>query len=391
VLDTPFPGWPAFTTEEIDAVSRVLASQRVNYWTGDEGRRFESEFATWCGCDHAIAVANGTLALDLALLGLGVGPGDEVVVTPRTFIASASCVVNRGATPIFADVDPNSQNITRESVETVLTPRTRAIICVHLSGWPCDMDAILDLAEEHGIYVIEDCAQAHGARYKGRSVGSLGHVAAWSFCQDKIMTTGGEGGMVTTSDRALWDRMWSLKDHGKTWSAVYETTHGPGFRWLHERFGHNWRLTEMQAAIGRIQLGRMPAWHTARTLNAERILATARDLPALVVPDVPDDLEHAWYKCYLVVDPDSLSAGWSRERIVMEINALGVPCYPGVCSEVYLEKAFRDGGLGPRTRLPNARKLGETAFMFLVHPTLGEAHIDLTCQALAEVMRYASR
>ncbi len=234
MLNGPFSPWPSFTQEEADAVSRVLLSNKVNYWTGQEGREFEKEFAAFAGTDYAIAVGNGTLALDLALKGLGIGPGDEVVVTPRTFLASATAVINAGAAPVFADVDPETQNITPATVAAVLTPKTRAIVCVHLAGWPCDMDGMMELAVEHNLFVIEDCAQAHGATYKGKPVGGLGHVGCWSFCQDKIMSTGGEGGMVTVNDRDLWSRMWSFKDHGHSWEAVYVCVLSPRFRWLHE-------------------------------------------------------------------------------------------------------------------------------------------------------------
>jgi len=249
----------------------------------------------------------------------------------------------------------------------------------------------MDLAEDRGLFVVEDCAQAHGARYRGRSVGSIGHVGAWSFCQAKITTTGGEGGIVTTSNREYWGRMWSYKDHGKSWEAVYEREHPPGFRWLHESFGTNWRMTEMQAAIGRIQLSRMEEWHAARVRNASRIWETARALPGLRVPEVPDHIEHAAYKCYVFVEPEDLRQGWSRDRIVQAVNERGVPCYTGSCSEVYLERAFDRTGWRPVERLPVARELGETSLMFLVHPTLTEAEIEKTCQVLAEVMRQAVR
>jgi len=389
VLNTPFPPWPSFTAEEADAARDVILSNRVNYWTGQECREFEREFAAWTGTRHAIALANGTVALDLALVGLGIGPGDEVVVTPRTFLASVSCVVNAGARPVFADVDPDSQNITAETIRAVLTPRTRAVICVHLAGWPCDMDPIMALAREHGLFVIEDCAQAHGARYKGRPVGSIGHVGAWSFCQDKIMTTGGEGGMVTTGDTDLWKRMWAYKDHGKSWDAVYERDHPPGYRWLHESFGTNWRMIEVQAAIGRIQLRRMDGWHAARLRHARRIWDAARALPALRVPEVPDDADHAAYKCYVFLRPEALAPDWSRERILREMSDQGVPVYSGSCSEVYLEKAFDGTDFRPAQRLPVARELGDTSLMFLVHPTLGDEHIDRTCEVLGAVMRRA--
>ena len=404
MLNTPFSPWPSFTTEEADAVRDVLLSNKVNYWTGTECREFEKEYAAWAGTRYAVALANGTLALDVALHALGIGPGDEVVVTPRTFIASVSCVVNAGATPVFADVDPDSGNLSAETIARVLTPRTRAVICVHLAGWPCDMDPIMALAEQHGLKVIEDCAQAHGARYKGRSVGSIGHVGAWSFCQDKIMTTGGEGGMVTTNDEALWRDMWSFKDHGKSYAAVYEREHPPGFRWLHEGFGTNWRMLEMQAAVGRIQLRRMAAWTAAREAHAEAILAVCRRHAVLRVPEfrcnaakcdpgcaARSGCVHAQYKCYAYVNPERLAEGWSRDRIAAEINARGVPCYQGSCSEVYLERAFDDTGWRPAERLPVARALGETSLMWLVHPTLTAAEIDQTCKVVDEVLGLAAR
>lgn len=390
MLNTPFSPWPSFSEEEADAVRNVILSNRVNYWTGQECREFEREFASWVGTGHAIALANGTVALDVALQALGVGAGDEVVVTPRTFLASVSSIVNAGAVPVFAEVDRDSQNITADTIRAVLTPRTRAVICVHLAGWPCEMDPIMVLAAEHGLKVIEDCAQAHGAHYKGRPVGSIGHVAAWSFCQDKIMTTGGEGGMVTTNDRPLWARMWSIKDHGKSWDAVYERQHPPGFRWLHESFGTNWRMLEVQAVIGRIQLQRMKDWHAKRLANAERIWSITRGLTGLRVPHLPADITHAAYKCYVFVEPSELREGWSRDRILDEINAQGVPCFSGSCSEVYLEKAFDGTGWRPVERLPVAKELGETSMMFLVHPTLTRVEIDKTCVALVEVMKKAA-
>lgn len=386
MLNTPFSPWPSFTQTEVDKVSEVLLSNKVNYWTGQEGREFEREFAAYFDSQYAIALGNGTLALDIAFQALDVGEGDEVVVTSRTFLASASSIVLAGAKPVFADVDADSQNITAATIEAVLTPKTKAIVAVHLAGWPCDMDAIMALAEKHHLYVIEDCAQAHGAKYKGRSVGSIGHVGAWSFCQDKIMTTGGEGGMVTTNDRDLWSKMWSFKDHGKSWEAVYEREHPAGFRWLHESFGTNWRLTEMQSAIGRIQLQRMPEWTRIRQQYAQQIWQTASELKGLRVPVLPAGVEHAAYKCYVFVEPSALQQGWNRDRIMSEIVARGVPCFSGSCSEVYLEKAFDGTDFRPEKPLPVARELGETSLMFLVHPTLTQAEIDKTCAVLQQVM-----
>ena len=386
MLNTAFEPWPSFTQEEADAVSRVLLSNKVNYWTGQECREFEKEFAQFAGTQYAVALANGTVALDVALKALGIGAGDDVIVTSRTFLASASSIVTAGANPIFADVEIDSQNISRRTIEAVLTPNTKAIICVHLAGWMCDMDPIMQLAEEKGLYVIEDCAQAHGAKYKGKSAGSIGHIGAWSFCQDKIMTTGGEGGMVTTNDENLWKKMWSYKDHGKNFDSIYNKQHPPGFRWLHDSFGTNWRMMEMQAVIGRIQLKKMSEWTAQRNANMEKIYAAFADSPYFTVHRPSDDYVHAAYKCYVQVNTDALPEGWSRDRIMTEINAEGVPCFSGSCSEVYLEHAFDDTPWRPKERLKNAQKLGETSLMFLVHPTLTENNIQTTKDVIQQVI-----
>ncbi len=386
-----FSPWPSFTEEERDAVDRVLASNRVNYWTGEEAREFEREFAAWCSTKHAVALANGTLALELALKAAGIGPGDDVIVTPRSFFASASCAVTVGARPVFADVDAESQNLSAATIEAALTPATRAVVCVHLAGLPCDMEPIMALAEEHDLVVIEDCAQAHGASYRGRPVGSIGHIAAWSFCQDKIMTTGGEGGMITTSSDELWSRVWSLKDHGKNWDTVYNTEHPPGFRWLHESFGTNARMLEVQAAIGRIQLKRMPEWRAGRAENASHLAKAAAPHRSVRLPQTPTDCEHAWYRFYLFAEPAAMASGWTRDKMVAEINERGVPCFHGACPAIYDERAFRDAGLRPDKPLPVATRLGETSMMLLVHPTLTADEIDRCRDVLDEVLGAASR
>jgi len=383
--------WPFFTQEEARAVQQVLLSNKVNYWTGSECHEFEKEFSIWSGVKYAVSIANGTLSLEIALRALEIGEGDEVIVTSRTFIASVSSIVNMGAIPIFSDVSLDSQNISTEFIRHKITNKTKAILCVHLAGWPCDMDEIMTLANENNLYVIEDCAQAHGAKYKGMSVGSIGHIGCWSFCQDKIMTTGGEGGMVTTNDELLWRNMWSQKDHGKDYETVYKQKHPKGFRWLHESFGSNYRMTEMQAAIGRIQLKKIQDWHNKRLENANKIWSVAKQCRGLRVPDIPEYIEHAAYKCYVFVSPSQLKKEWGRDRIINEINVLGVPCYSGSCSEVYLEKAFDNTVFRPKHRLTNAKKLGETSLMFLVHPTLTDVEIQRTCDVIFSVMKNATR
>lgn len=400
MLNTTFAPWPSFTQEEATTVHDVLLSNKVNYWTGTEGREFEKEFAVFTGCKHAIALANGTVALELALEALCIQQDDEVITTSYTFIASASAIVMRGAVPVLADVDPNSLNITAETIRAVITPKTKAIIAVHLVGNPCNMDPIMELAREHDLKVIEDCAQCHGATYKGRPVGSLGDAAAFSFCQDKIMTTGGEGGMLTTNDEDLWKRAWAFKDHGKSFDAVYNREHPPGFRWLHESFGTNWRMTEMQAAIGRIQLRRLPEWKKKRQENAAILTECFKKIPALRVMEVPAYIDHAYYKYYVFIRPEAFNQppasspqppGALRDQVMNAITAEGIPCFSGICPEIYLEKAFTDSGYGPKSRLPNAKALGETSLLFLVHPTLGEVEMRATCAAVEKVFERLGR
>ncbi len=391
VRTDPFPFWPHYDEDEITAVQNVLRSGKVNYWTGEQGRLFESEFAAFTETRHAIALANGTVALELALYALGIGQGDEVIVPCRTFIASASAAVMRGAKPVVADVDLNSQNITAQNIAAVLSSKTKAIITVHLSGWPCDMDPILELARERGIYVIEDCAQAHGALYRGRPVGSIGDIGTFSFCQDKIITPGGEGGMLVTNRRDLWEKAWAFKDHGKSFEAVYHREHPPGFRWLHESFGTNWRLTEMQSAIGRIQLRKLPTWLDIRTRNAAILTERLSPVRALRIPTLPPDIRHSFYKYYVFVKTDLLKPGWDRNRIQAALEKEGIPVFYGSCSEIYLEKAFEADSLRPESRLPAARELGDTSLMFPVHPTLTEKDMNDMADAVLKVMRVATQ
>jgi dTDP-4-amino-4,6-dideoxygalactose transaminase len=377
--------WPSYSEEEIQAVSNVLSSNKVNYWTGSNCNDFENQFSKWVGVDYAIAVSNGSVALELALIALGIGPGDEVIVTPRSFIASVSSVVLVGATPIFADVDHNSQNITAETISIVLTVRTKAIICVHLAGMPCEMDAIMSLAKDFDLKVIEDCAQAHGALYRNKVVGSIGHIGVWSFCQDKIITTGGEGGMVATNDFSLFETMWSYKDHGKSWKDTKDKTQSNGPRLVHKTFGTNWRMMEIQAVIGAIQLKRISAMGIRRSEIATAIGNVCRNYSIFRVPNVPMYIKHAYYRFYAFIEPDKLALGWTRDRIISDIRFKGVSCSEGTCAEIYLEPAFESLNMSPPKRLPVARELGETSISFLVHPTITNHELDNILFILNEV------
>jgi dTDP-4-amino-4,6-dideoxygalactose transaminase len=389
----PFAPWPCFSDEETEAVRQVLLSGQVNYWTGEHGRAFEHEFASWVGVPHAVAVANGTVALEIAVAALDLGPGDEVIVPARTFVATASAVVRAGARPVFADVDAASGNLCATTMASVLSDRTRAVVCVHVGGIPCDMDPIVALAKQHGLAVIEDCAQAHGATYKGRSVGSLGDIAAWSFCQDKIISTGGEGGMITTRRRDLWEKAWALKEHG-TSPQVMETSQpaSSGFVWQRYSFGTNGRMTEMQAVLGRSQLKKLPAWRQRRQAHARQIDEVARRWSRAVhVPVIPDRSQSAEYKHHLFLKPEALRAGWTRDRVVQAMADAGIPCYHGICPEVYREPAFANTPWRPAKPLDNARRLGESSLMLLVHPTLTDDNIADTCRVLDSVLSEACR
>jgi len=360
------PSWPHYSPEEMTAVQRVMASNKVNYWTGQEGREFEREFAKFSDSKYAIAVGNGTLALDLALQGLRIGAHngglayDEVIVTPRSFIASVSCVINAGAKPVFADVDIESGNISPATIKPIITNATKAIIAVHLGGWPCDMSAIMEIANTHEIKVIEDCAQAHGAKINGQSVGSFGHVSAWSFCQDKIMTTGGEGGMVTTNNHDLWDRMWSYKDHGKNWDAVYNRDHPPGFR--------EWQARREKIAI---------AIHS--------ILQKYEHIIRVPLPE--EHYQHAYYRCYAYVKNENLPYDWTRDKIVNAITDLGAPAFQGTCSEIYKEKAFDGMNCRPLQSLEDTKKLGESSMMFLTHPNIDDNSLAHICTIIDSVLK----
>lgn len=383
--------WPVYDEAQIADVVSVLRSGKVNAWTGSHVGDFERAYAKHLDRKHAIALANGTLALDLALHAIGIEEGDEVIVTPRSFIASASCVPLAGGIPVFADIDRNSQNLTAATIEEQITRRTKAVIVVHLAGWPCEMSSILELTRRYGVWLIEDCAQAHGAEYEGRSVGSFGDIAAFSFCQDKIITTGGEGGLVAMDDDELWKKCWSFKDHGKEFDTVFNVSHPPGFRWLHESFGTNMRMTSIQAVLGSNQLARLPAWHEHRRRNAEALRASLGHCSALRIPHPPSHVRHAWYRFYAFVRPEALRDGWSRDRILAELQSRNVPCFSGSCSEIYLEKVFRARELGPIDRLPNARELGETSLAFLVDPSLDSETIARHASAVREVVELASR
>lgn len=388
--DPSAPIWPRYDSDQIEAVRRVLESGRVNAWTGPDVAAFEDSFSAYTGSAHAIALANGSVSLTLALESLGLRPGDEVIVTPRSFVISASAVILAGGVPVFADVDRDTQNISTETIAPHITERTVGILPVHLAGWPCDMYGMMDLAERHGLWVIEDCAQAHGAKIDDRHVGTFGDFGSFSFCQDKIMTTGGEGGMLVTDDSALWRDAWSRKDHGKDYDRVRSDDHPPGFRWLHSHAGTNLRMSAMAAAIGRVQIERMPSWHDIRARNAKILSDALSECPALRVPLPGPEMTHAWYRFYAFVRPDRLRPGWNRERILSAVVSEGGDIFSGSCPEIYREDLFRSRGLGPKAPLPVAEELGHTSLAFRLDPTLDARDISQLADLVRDVMEKAT-
>ena len=381
-----FPKWPYYSPEEIQKVNQILISGNVNYWTGEEGKHFEKEFSAFCSNRYSITLANGSLALSAAYLSLGIKNNAELITTPRTFIATSSSAYLLKANPIFADVDINSGCITADFIEPLISKKTKAICVVHLGGWPCDMESICNLAKKYGIYVIEDCSQAHGAQINGKSVGSFGDVAIWSFCQDKIISTGGEGGMLTTNSKDIYEKVWSFRDHGKTKSSIKKTSKSNEFKFIHENFGTNFRLTEIQSAIGRIQLRKISETTKIRSRNAQILIKTLSTIDCIRIPLPENKFKHGWYKFYCYLKFNKLKNNWNREKIIKEINKMGYPAFSGSCSEIYLENCFLKSNLAPDKRLNNAKLLGETSLMFLVHNTINISAMENYAEVIRKIL-----
>ena len=386
--------WPKYTKAEIEAALNVLSSGKVNYWTGSECKAFEKEFAKYIGSKFGLALANGTMALEAGYRAIGIKEGDEIITTPRTFIATSMAAINLGAKIIFADVDINTGCISPSSIEPLITKNTKAIAVVHIGGWPADMENICKIAKKNKLYLIEDCSQAHGAKIKFRdvyrSVGSFGHLSCWSFCQDKIISTAGEGGMITTNDQEIYEKIWSYKDHGKSYKAVFNQQYSTGYKFLHEDLGSNYRMTELQASIGRIQLKKLDETQKIRERNALIISSILNTLDLVRIPMPPKSVKHAWYKFYAYIKEDKLSKDWSRDRIINTLTEAGFPVFVGSCGEIYMEKCFKKLNMQPSKRLNNARNLGETSLSFLVDPLISIEEMHEYAENIKNVLKSAS-
>ncbi len=358
-----FPEWPIYGKDEQEAVLQVLQSGKGNYWSGELGKEFEHSFASWCGIEHGLCVSNGTVALEIALKSLGISAGDEVIVPARSFLASAAAIVSVGAEPVFADVDLSTGNICPSAVKENITDLTKAILVVHLDGCPANISAIMELAKVNGLYVIEDCAQAHGATINNQKVGTFGDVGTFSFCQDKIMSTGGEGGMIATNNNDVYEVAWSLRDHGRDRALSQSNNHPPGFRWLQTRFGTNARMTEMQSAIGCCQLNKVDDWLTQRRSNAAQLTEIISSWEGVQVPELPAQTQSAFYRLGALCESEEI-----RNHYMQSLRELGIPATVGACPEIYKEAAFKEGGFAPNERLPNAVNVGNRYLAIPVHP-----------------------
>ena len=389
----PLSPWPFYSLDEQNAAIEVLKSGRVNYWTGEKTNLFEEAFSNYLSKDKfkSIALANGSVALSAAYRSLSLVEGSEVITTPRTFIATSSELLNIKAIPIFADVDINSGCITAKTIEPLITKKTKAISVVHLGGWPAEMFEICELAKAFNLKIIEDCSQAHGATINNKSVGTFGDISTWSFCQDKIISTGGEGGLISTQSSKLWKSIWSYKDHGKNRDEIFRKDQPSGYKWVHDDIGTNLRMTEFQSAIGIIQLKKLIEWRNIREKNALTFVKNLIDIPCIRISLPPENIKHAWYKFYCYVDETALLSGWNRNRILYEINQLGYPAFQGSCGEIYLEKCFVSLGLGPSSRLECSKKLSDTSLMFLIHPTITNDELKSYISVVRKIVLKASK
>ena len=408
----PVPQWPVFDMSVIQDITQILETGQVNYWTGPRGQRFEQKFAEWNGAAHAISTSNGTTALHTAVSSLGIGPGDEVIVTSYSFIASSFCVVQAGAIPVFADVSKEDHVISAASIAPLITPRTKAIIVVHLYGIIVEMDPILELARRHNLFVIEDCAQAHGGVYRGRKTGTIGHIGCYSFCQSKHFTTGGEGGMIVTDDEALAWECRSFRDHGYDVKERLNLLEMEAkLMYIHRRVGFNFRMTEIQSAIGLKELARFDDWNLpARRRNGRLLQDGLQGLEGILhLPPDTAERQNAYWWFPVVLDLDKLTVDAAKFQKMLA--AEGLPCYTILWPEMYLEEAYTSHcGFGachfpfesqeytdPRqvdyahVVKENARWLRPRTVSLFTHPTYGEEIMSAYITAFKKVLQSTLR
>lgn len=410
--DAPFPGWPRFSDKSLAGAQEPLRAGRVGYWTGTCGRSLEAAWAAWCGARRAVSCANGTAALHLALLALGIGPGDEVIVPSHTFVATPFSVLHAGGVPVFADVTAD-QTLDPRAIGALCTERTRAVIAVHLFGVVCDMDAVLREARARGLAVVEDCAQCAGGEYGGRKAGVLGDAGCFSFHYSKHVSAAGEGGMVVTDDDAVAEVCRSLRDHGEELEPSSETAMpvagaahaaAPGAAALLQeieersrgrfvRAGFNYRMTEVQAAVALGELERLESWNLARRIRHAKTYdhAFSHLTGIQAVPLNTEKRRNAYWRYPLQLDLSRLAcdAGGFRDALFAE----GIPCGLIPWLESYREPALKryagDGSASPPC--PLAERLDASTVCLLLHPTWERNHIDMTVSAVKKVLAHYRR
>ena len=349
---------PQIGEEEKAAVLEVLASGQLAQ--GPRVREFEERFAAWCGVRYAVATSSGTSALHVALLAHEIGPGDEVITTPFSFIASANCALYVGARPVFVDIEPDYFTLDPARVADRITPRTRAVIAVHLFGQPCDMDALAAVAEAHNLIVIEDACQSHGAMFNGRKVGAWG-TACYSFYPTKNMTTI-EGGMLTTNDARIAERARLLRDHGSP------------KRYQHEIVGYNLRMTDLQAALGLAQLAKVDAWNVQRQANAAYLTERLAGVAGVSTPRIRERATHVFHQYTLRLG--------DRDAAVQKLTQRGIGVAVHYPTPIHQQPVYRQ--LGYADSLPQAEAASREVLSLPVHPALSTRDLDLIVEAVAE-------
>ncbi len=411
VEEIGFPGWPQFAPEVPDEVAKVLRSGKVNYWTGKVGMEFEEAFAKWAGAKVAVSCTNGTAALHIALSALGVGPGDEVIVPSYTFIASSFSVVQAGAIPVFADVTED-HTLDPNCIEALITERTKAIVVVHLYGVVADMGPILEIAKRHGLFVVEDCAQCIGGKYKGTTVGLVGDVGCYSFCQSKHFTTGGEGGMVITNNEDLGWECRSFRDHGyDVRTRMNMLALEEKLPYIHRRVGFNYRMTEMQSMIGLCELRRFDDWNLARRFEYaamyDQALSGLRGIKAIPVNTEERRNAYWWYPILIDLDVVDITA----KEFIGELISMGIPCSGILWPESYLEQAYQEGvGFGTaqfpfksreytdpasadysKVVCPVAKSLRDQTVSLFLHPSWEKCHVEKVIEGIKTVIANHSK
>ena len=375
----PKSKWPNYDSKIINKIINILKSGRTNYLIGKEGSKFEKNFSKFYNIKYTNVVANASLGLELSLLSLNLKKGDEVIVTPRSYHSSVSSIIRAGLTPIFADIDRYSMNICPKSIEKNISKKTKAIICVHLYGMPCDMKKINKLCTKFKLKVIEDCSQAHGTKISKKYVGSFGDISVFSFCQDKIISTGGEGGMIATNNKKLHNKIWSLKEIGKNKTKYHKVDNSSNnFPYLHDSIGTNARITEIQSCIGNYQLNKLKNYIRRRNLNAMIYYEKLKKCKYLIIPKFSSNITHSYYR-YTVIINDKLI---KRSLLMKNLKMEGVECNVGGCPTIYDEKYFKKNFRINKNNFPNTEYLKDKTISFIVDQTVDKKEIRKVCNIL---------